>query len=391
MKKTNLIFICATLLLFTSFAFSSELNIDFDNSRTSKNSFSIKEMSSVARISTKNNKNKPLPISKMEMLNENGELTIIKASTTWIDANGNKTTYYVIPPNVQMRWVVKCPAQGYWSATKAYTFNHDEHSGHFHYDPPPPPLKFGYISESPDWPPYESYYDEPSPILFPRVEGNKTYYYWIWYPEFATRVIEQFTATGACEGTLTSHILLIAAELVELGPGTGYTLEVDTLEHFKNHYGIKQMNTALKELGSNWKTTCSTAADLSYKDMSLPWGGLFDINSDWKSPHRTHRKGINLDIDKRQVKKANRKKLIEMMCENFAVLSEWDKNREVAYYHLELLPVDQTSWGKIIEFDTDPKATHCCTASHVIPDKCISLYNDGVIIDEGIDTPSDCQ
>ena len=377
-------------LLFTTFSFAGESIIDFDNSKASKNSFSIKEMSSVLRISRKNSENKPLPISEMEILNEDGEFTTVKASVTWINEDGDRITYYVVPPNIQIRWTIKCPNSGYWSATKAYTFNHDEYGGHYHYSPSAPPLKVTSILEYSNWPGNEAFIDTPSPIRFPIMLGHIPYYYWIWYPQFATRVIEQMTATGACGGTLISHILVMVDNLVELEPGTGYILDGDTPEHPKNHYGIKEMNTALKELGSNWKTTCSTADDLSYNDMSLPWGGLFDINSDWKSPHRTHLRGINIDINKQQVKKANRKKLIEMMCENFSVLSEWDKNREAAYYHLELLPTGQTSWGKIIEFDTDPNATHCCTVNHVIPDKCISLHNNDELVVEP-DTPSDCR
>lgn len=30
--------------------------------------------------------------------------------------------------------------------------------------------------------------------------------------------------------------------------------------------------------------------------MSLEYGGLFDINGDWRPPHRSHRTGENADI-----------------------------------------------------------------------------------------------
>jgi hypothetical protein len=30
--------------------------------------------------------------------------------------------------------------------------------------------------------------------------------------------------------------------------------------------------------------------------MSLPWGGLLDINGDWKSPHLTHNNGRVVDL-----------------------------------------------------------------------------------------------
>lgn len=37
---------------------------------------------------------------------------------------------------------------------------------------------------------------------------------------------------------------------------------------------------------------------LSYHDMSLPWGGLFDYNATWDCPHTLHRLGTSADINK---------------------------------------------------------------------------------------------
>lgn len=33
-----------------------------------------------------------------------------------------------------------------------------------------------------------------------------------------------------------------------------------------------------------------------YNDMSLPYGGLFDIRGDWRNPHITHRNGNIVDM-----------------------------------------------------------------------------------------------
>jgi murein endopeptidase len=35
---------------------------------------------------------------------------------------------------------------------------------------------------------------------------------------------------------------------------------------------------------------------LWYNDMSLPKGGLFDLNSNWNTPHSEHRLGGNTDV-----------------------------------------------------------------------------------------------
>jgi len=38
---------------------------------------------------------------------------------------------------------------------------------------------------------------------------------------------------------------------------------------------------------------------LSVNDMSLPWGGKFDITGEWTGDHNSHRKGTSIDINKR--------------------------------------------------------------------------------------------
>lgn len=39
------------------------------------------------------------------------------------------------------------------------------------------------------------------------------------------------------------------------------------------------------------------SATLGINDMSLPWGGLFDICGDWEPGHDTHRIGTAVDMD----------------------------------------------------------------------------------------------
>jgi len=37
---------------------------------------------------------------------------------------------------------------------------------------------------------------------------------------------------------------------------------------------------------------------LMLNDMSLPWGGLFDVNANWGRPHSGHRRGDSVDINR---------------------------------------------------------------------------------------------
>ncbi len=40
---------------------------------------------------------------------------------------------------------------------------------------------------------------------------------------------------------------------------------------------------------------------LDVNDISLRWGGLFDIHADWDIPHRAHRTGRTVDIPYRLI------------------------------------------------------------------------------------------
>ena len=121
-------------------------------------------------------------------------------------------------------------------------------------------------------------------------------------------------------------------------------------------------------------------------------GGLYDWRGDWIPPHVEHRFGVNIDVGKRQVKKSNRKKLIETMCKSgFAVISEGDAPEEVGTYHLEYGITGQEAWGREIRPDTNnSRLTRCCPSTREIPEACILLYDYGKLIVES-DIPFDCQ
>jgi hypothetical protein len=51
----------------------------------------------------------------------------------------------------------------------------------------------------------------------------------------------------------------------------------------------------------DWSASADETGDvpmiISLNDMSLPWGGLFDIDVDWQTPHNLHRIGHSVDIN----------------------------------------------------------------------------------------------
>ena len=84
--------------------------------------------------------------------------------------------------------------------------------------------------------------------------------------------------------------------------------------HPSVHWGRPEMNDALKclawkgfEACSRWRLlsppedpgrveVLEDAQSLAITDMSLPGGGLLDINLDWGTPHRWHRQGCDADL-----------------------------------------------------------------------------------------------
>lgn len=86
--------------------------------------------------------------------------------------------------------------------------------------------------------------------------------------------------------------------------------------HEKNHFGTSTFNRVLQDTAQKYHDEfyCyEKAADGSHlgyqpigvNDMSLPYGGVFDINQNWKTPHSSpgHHKGLAADIRYRNPKK----------------------------------------------------------------------------------------
>lgn len=69
--------------------------------------------------------------------------------------------------------------------------------------------------------------------------------------------------------------------------------------HPQVHWGEGYLLDSLWCLGREWYVECGT--DLVITDISLPKGGLLDVNQDWSTPHKTHRRGTDADISAKSV------------------------------------------------------------------------------------------
>jgi len=66
--------------------------------------------------------------------------------------------------------------------------------------------------------------------------------------------------------------------------------------HPEGTYGTQKTLTRLQAIAGKYFK--KTGRKLSVNDLSLPWGGLFDIQNDWGPPHQTHRFGTDADINR---------------------------------------------------------------------------------------------
>jgi hypothetical protein len=90
-------------------------------------------------------------------------------------------------------------------------------------------------------------------------------------------------------------VRVMVSGLQELGPGADYDLVGDTTPHPRNHYGTASLIASLRILAQAY-AQAFPGNRLAYNDMSLEFGGLFDIRADWRPPHRSHRLGTDVDL-----------------------------------------------------------------------------------------------
>ncbi|MDZ4338638.1 MAG: hypothetical protein U1B94_00315 [candidate division NC10 bacterium] len=70
--------------------------------------------------------------------------------------------------------------------------------------------------------------------------------------------------------------------------------QAPTSRHFKSFYGLPKLKEAVEQIAATMLQ--QTGILLRVNDMSLPPGGLFDIDNNWRTNHKTHRVGRHVDI-----------------------------------------------------------------------------------------------
>ncbi len=95
----------------------------------------------------------------------------------------------------------------------------------------------------------------------------------------------------------TTHIFCILVPgLIHMPEGPGYELVGATSRHPVGWYGAIEMVNALKALAVTVADSIPGLPPMGYNDMSLVWGGSFDLNGNWGPPHCSHRFGRGVDF-----------------------------------------------------------------------------------------------
>lgn len=320
------------------------------------------------------------PLPKEETAGEvKAILQVRTASGEWatlepeLVKNGGRDSYYIYLPNGgEIRRQYTCSG-GPWSVNDSFLIQ-PSFGGHEHSKDIPP------LAHTPQGAPVP-----PAQLSDSNLPAN-TWNTFIWTaPNYGARVVETATFGGKCTGKITTTIDFKVRDLFPMGAGTGYALPFgDSGSHFQIHNVHELFEPKLAAIGRTWKQTCPKSAVLSYERMSLPWGGLFDLDDDWSMPAWEHDWGTTADVSKIGVNKGNRKKLIEMMCKYVSVATEVYSKKDPSHYHISLRGVPNKSSGAApigMQF--------CCpTGTAGIPQDCINL---AAGFNETLPEESDCQ
>ena len=98
--------------------------------------------------------------------------------------------------------------------------------------------------------------------------------------------------------------------LVPLGGGDVYNLVGETDKHSNNHNIAIGLRVAMIDIANEYHLAFPDAELLNINDISLPRGGLFDIQGHWGSPHISHREGRDVDVKSTAIPVDNRETFV---------------------------------------------------------------------------------
>jgi hypothetical protein len=100
--------------------------------------------------------------------------------------------------------------------------------------------------------------------------------------------------TGMFNLNVVLRVSVGQGSFVHIGSSDDYVLIGTKPIHPSSHWGTPDVVAKLKAIASEYRQ--ETGDKLYFNDMSLPWGGILDINANWGAPHAEHRNGNVIDI-----------------------------------------------------------------------------------------------
>lgn len=279
----------------------------------------------------------PVGETKMFRIIENGVAVELPAAEV-VDGKG----YYKITPNYLFEHKIWCSSQsGYWGVCYDYKFD-PKLAGHNHTANIPP-----YTWNGQDIPAHRCYNNIPV---------TTTVVFYFKAPEFATRADHTAQITGACYGPVSNIVDIKIDGLAALAPAwsdslhggvTYYNLVGATTHHPINHFAKPQTIDLIKEIAWQYHAKFPAAEVLNVNDISLKWGGLFDISGAWTMLHEFHRYGRQADFRLPSIPEGNRERFKQISCDLGVEVELHSKD------HKKLDPLEAAMWERT-DFNTLP-------------------------------------
>lgn len=240
-------------------------------------------------------------------------------------------------------------------------------AGHNHNDPPPQLFYY------PNWPDTSivARFDGMT-VRSPQLIQNQSFQVHMAPVNYAARLKVLGAFTMSYYGTMLKPTLTHFLHIIT--PGIGpmpvndrlYRLTGATAAHPENHYVSSTTAAALTDLAGAWKRTHPSAPLLEVGNISLPWGGAFDVKGDWKADNMHHAYGIAADIGKGGLTPGERAELIKLMCRSgFYVYNRTESGLEQyhAVHREEFRTLKQLNWP--VRLPTKAEGVVNCCAPNI--------------------------
>lgn len=291
----------------------------------------------------------------------------VTANHSAIPGSGKEFGFGFVKSSATFQWVVDITVE--LDTGKA---------GHRHNDPLP--RLFYY----PNWPDTSTVARlDGTTVRSPQLAQDQYFYVHVAPVNYAAAVKVLGTFTKSPPGkplnpTLTHFLELRTPGIGPMPPNDRlYKLTGATAAHPENHYGSAVTIDALTALAGKWKDTHPSSPPIEIGNISLPWGGAFDVKSKWEADNMHHAYGIAADIGKGNRTGEERSALIKLMCgSGFYVFNRVEDGAEQyhAVHREEFRTLKKLDWPVKLPTKTD-RAINCCAAKADSPDwrKCVDL------------------